>query len=89
MATAGLVAVRTNKKAKGGRTAKRETNDISFHALRHTATSLLKNAGVSDSVVMDMIGHNSSAMSAIYTHIDSGAKRRAMDAMPDITENKT
>jgi len=33
-----------------GRNASREQNEISFHSLRHTATTLLKAAGVSDAV---------------------------------------
>jgi integrase len=50
MASAGLVQSRGDhqkKDGKAGRGARRQLSDISFHALRHTATSLLKNAGVS------------------------------------------
>jgi integrase len=65
-------------------TAKRDLRDISFHSFRHTATSMMKNAGVSEAVVMDIIGHDSPAVSAMYTHIDSAAKRTALDAMPDL-----
>jgi len=84
--TAGLAAARTKKSTGTGRDKKRKLNSISFHALRHTATSLLKNAGVSDVVARDIIGHESVAVSAHYTHIDSETKRRAIDAMPDILE---
>ncbi|MGB7767641.1 MAG: site-specific integrase, partial [Verrucomicrobiia bacterium] len=54
---------------KKGRSAKREQNEISFHSLRHTATSLLKSAGVSDAVAMEFIGHDSKSVSRQYTHI--------------------
>lgn len=84
MAAAGLVPFRTNKKTKSGREAKRKLYVISFHALRHTATSLLKNAGVSNAVAMDLIGHESQAISANYTHVDDQTKRAAVDLLPDI-----
>ena len=57
---------------------------MTANPLRHTATSLLKNAGVSDVVARDIIGHESEAVSRNYTHIDTVTKRRAIDAMPDI-----
>ena len=62
MASAGLVQSRGDhqkKKGKAGRSARRQMSDVSFHSLRHTATSLLKNAGVSDVVARDIIGHES------------------------------
>ena len=58
---------------------------ISFHSLRHTATSLLKNAGGSEAIAMDIIGHDSKAISRQYTHIDDAAKRSAFGKMPDVT----
>jgi integrase len=52
--------------------------------LRHTTTSILKNAGVNSAIVMDVIGHQSTAISTHYTTIDSDTKRRAIDRMPDV-----
>ena len=89
MASAGLVQSRGDhqkKDGKAGRGARRQLSDISFHALRHTATSLLKNAGVSDVVTRDIIGHESEAVSRNYTHIDLATKRKAVDGMPDVTQ---
>jgi integrase len=88
MADAGLVAVRSNARAKNGkgRSGPRATGELSFHCLRHTATSLMKNAGISPAIVQDIIGHDSSAVSAHYTHIEGAAKRVALDAMPDVAE---
>ena len=59
-------------------------NEISFHALRHTATSLMKNAGISPAIVQEFIGHDSEAINRVYTHIETDAMRRAADALPDI-----
>ena len=88
MAAAGLVQSRGDhqkKEGKAGRSVRRQLSDISFHALRHTATSLLKNAGVSDVVTRDIVGHESQAVSRNYTHIDAETKRAALDKMPDVT----
>jgi integrase len=86
MARARLVPVKKHRASANGagRNGRRQLSDISFHALRHTATSLMKNAGVSAAVVQDMIGHESAAISASYTHIDDLAKRNAVSAMPDV-----
>ena len=88
MASAGLVQSRGDhqkKDGKAGRGARRQLSDISFHALRHTATSLLKNAGVSDVVTRDIVGHESAAVSRNYTHIETETKRAALDKLPDVT----
>jgi len=55
----------------------RDRNAVSFHSLRHTATSLLKAAGVSESFARDIIGHESAQISRLYTHVEDDAKRAA------------
>jgi integrase len=84
---AGLVKARGPKResANKGRDSRRERNSLSFHCLRHTATSLLKNAGVAEAVARDIIGHDSAEISRHYTHVDEETKRRGIDLMPDIT----
>jgi integrase len=84
MVKAGLAEARTHNTTGKGRGAKREVSKLSFHCLRHTATSMLKNAGVSDAVARDIIGHDSEAISRQYTHIDLAAKRKAIESLPDI-----
>jgi len=86
LVAAGLAKPRPHTSTGKGRDAKRDLGGLSFHCLRHTATSLLKNAGVSDAVARDLIGHDSPAVSASYTHIDMEAKRRAVDKLPDVTK---
>ena len=54
------------------------------YGLRHTATSMLKNAGVPEAVAMDIIGHDSEVISRHYTHIESNAKRAALRKLPDL-----
>ena len=82
---AGLVEPRSHAANGKGRENRRAFNEISFHALRHTATSLMKDAGISPAIVQDIIGHDSPAISAHYTHIGEAAKRQAINAIPDVT----
>ena len=86
MVKAGLAEARTHNTTDKGRSSKRETSELSFHCLRHTATSMLKNAGVSDAVARDIIGHDSEAISRQYTHIEMTAKRKAIESLPDILQ---
>jgi integrase len=85
LVAAGLAKARTHASTGKGRGSKRATGGPSFHTLRHTATSLLKNAGVSDAVARDIIGHETEAMSRNYTHIEMAAKRSAVAKLPDVT----
>jgi integrase len=88
--SAGLAEIRPKDHSKQGqgRSARRNTSELSFHCLRHTATSLLKNAGVSDVVARDIVGHDSVAVSRSYTHIETKTLRRAVDLMPDVAPLK-
>ncbi len=87
LVAAGLALPRPPKwKPQGkGRDAPRSRSEVTFHSLRHTATSLLKNAGVSEAVARDIIGHESAAISRHYTHIDESSKRKALSKLPDVT----
>jgi integrase len=60
------------------KSTKRETSELSFHSLRHTATTWLKSAGVADSIARAIIGHESVAVSRSYTHLDMQTMREAM-----------
>ena len=88
LAEAGLVAARSHnvedEKERKGRNTRRTVSEISFHSLRHTAVSLLKTAGVSDAVAQDLVGHESAEISRNYTHIETPAKRAAVDKLPVI-----
>ena len=88
LVTANLAKPRptAHKKQGEGRSAPRQVSEITFHSLRHTATSLLKNAGVSEAVARDIIGHDSAEVSRHYTHIDEATKRKAIAKLPDITK---
>jgi integrase len=86
LVSAGLAKPRPEKwKPTGaGRNARRVQNEVTFHSLRHTATSLLKQAGVGEAVARDIIGHESAAVSRHYTSIDEHTKRAAVAKLPDL-----
>lgn len=87
LATAGLATPRTITRDKSGpgRRARRPRGELTFHSLRHTATSWLKASGASEAVARDIVGHDSAEVSRHYTHVDEATKRTAIESLPDIT----
>jgi len=67
-----------------GRNTRRSNSELSFHSLRHTAVSLLKDAGIPQAVVQELIGHDSEKMSALYTHVGREALQKAAATLPEI-----
>jgi len=88
LAAAGLRKKQSHQKTeKGkGRNHRRASSILSFHCLRHTAVSLLKDAGIPAAAVMELIGHDSEQMSQHYTHVGHEALRKAAGALPDIMQ---
>jgi integrase len=84
LAAAGLREKLLHRRTGDGRSGRRTSNDLSFHSLRHTAVSLLKDAGVPQAVVQELIGHDSKAMSALYTHVGDEALAKAVAALPEV-----
>lgn len=84
MSKAGLVPKRMHRKREDKVESKRNMSDLTFHGLRHTLTSMLKNAGVSSAVAEEIVGHDSSEMNRIYTHIEQSSLKKAMDLLPEL-----
>jgi len=84
MIQVGLRPARTHQSTGKGRGARREGMDISYHSLRWSAVSMMKDAGVPDAVVMALVGHDSTAMSQHYTHVGKEALTKAANALPKI-----
>jgi integrase len=78
----------TDKRTGKGRSGKRETSEISFHSLRHSAVTMLKAAGVSDFMARELVGHESAAISRQYSHLSTDDLRGAMQRLPDVTTNR-
>ena len=55
-----------------------------FHALRHSFTSALANAGVAPELRMKLTGHKSEAVHAGYTHHELETLRAAVGKLPGL-----
>lgn len=84
LAAVGLREPLNRRSTEKGRNARRARNELSFHCLRHTAVSLLKDAGIPEAVVIKLVGHDSAQMSAHYTHVGNEALEKAAAALPQI-----
>jgi integrase len=82
---AKFLAPRSKRSTGKGRSARRQQNELSFHCLRHTNNSLLKKAGVPESVVMAFVGHESPEISRQYTHVEEESLAKAVKSLPDIS----
>jgi integrase len=84
LADVGLREASDRVGAGKGRNTRRAKNELSFHCLRHTAVTLLKDAGIPEAVVMELVGHDSKQMSAHYTHVGQEALKKAAAALPEV-----
>jgi integrase len=69
--------------------AGRITFERGFHSLRHTFTSWLRNAGVSEEDRMALTGHSTRESHQIYSHADEKAGRDAIAKLPSLNTKKT
>lgn len=81
---AGLTHTRSKKNTGRGHSTSRMTSELSFHCLRHTTTSWLKRANVSDGLTMDIVGHDTVEASGLYTKFDAPSKRAALEKLPEV-----
>jgi len=85
MVNAGIVSPKGQHTAqKDGRDGRHTISEISFHSFRHTLTTWLKSNDVGLATAKDIIGHESTAISENYTHIDDRTKRNALNSLPKI-----
>ncbi len=87
LAQAGLREKKAHRKTTEegvGRGVGSATGGLSFHCIRHTAVSLMKDAGIPEAAVMELVGHDSEQMSAHYTHVGREALERAAASLPDL-----
>ena len=87
LAQAGLREKKAHRKtseAGVGRGVGSATGGLSFHCIRHTAVSLMKDAGIPEAAVMELVGHDSEQMSAHYTHVGREALTKAAASLPEL-----
>ena len=71
----------TRQGTKGGQRAQHAR---SFHALRHSLTSVLANLDVSEEIRRRIVGHESAEVHAGYTHTERETLQRAVEKMPSV-----
>lgn len=86
MASAEVDRGKASRESKEGESvgAGRTIYEKGFHSLRHTFTTWLRAAGVSEEDRMALTGHSTRDSHAIYSHSDEGALRDAIDKLPTI-----
>jgi integrase len=82
----------SREQAKEGETSKatvgRVTYERGFHSLRHTFTSWLRNADVSEEDRMALTGHSTRESHQIYSHADEKAGQAAIAKLPSLNSKK-
>jgi integrase len=81
MDAAGIDRRTVREGTKGGQRAQHAR---SFHALRHSLTSVLANADVSEEIRRRIVGHESAEVHSGYTHHERETLARAMEKMPSV-----
>jgi len=85
MANAGLRKPQKHTKTHGrGGGIGSGQNEISFHSLRYSAVQIMVEAGISLSVVKEMVGHEALKMTLHYLKASKEARIHAAESFPDI-----
>jgi integrase len=77
-------SVQNRKVREAGKGAARTVYGLSFHSLRHSFSSILANAGVSEEMRMALTGHKSRDVHQRYTHHELERMRAAVSLLPRI-----
>lgn len=84
LAQAGLREKKNHQKTLNGRSARRQNTGLSFHSLRHAATSFLHAAGIPAATTKAFVGHSSEQIHNLYIHTDIESLTRAANALPEV-----
>lgn len=64
-------------------------NGVTFHDLRHTFNTNMRKAGVAESVIMEITGHDTREMFDRYNTVDSIDKKQGVDQLKIFLGNQT
>ncbi len=84
MARAKIEGAITRAGSNQGRTVR----SLSFHSLRHSFSSAMANAGVSEEVRMKLAGHTTREMHSRYTHHELAPLRAAVAMIPSLVKGR-
>jgi integrase len=68
---------------------RRVFNEVTFHSLKHNFVTGMKQIGAPEMVVREMVGHDSAAVSAVYTHSTPEMAREHLKRLPSPFTKKT
>ena len=89
LVSVGLRQKKAHRRIHGmGRGVGSSTGGLAFHCLRHTAVTMLKEAGIPAATVMELTGHSSKEMSEHYTHVGKDSLKLAAEAFPSLLGEK-
>ena len=57
---------------------------LSFHSLRHAAATWLRDVGVSESIAMEIVRHDSKSVDRAYVHSDPERIRAEINKLPSL-----
>jgi integrase len=86
MVKAGLATSYEKKRTRteeGDRS--KELGELSFHSIRHAAATWLRDVGVSESIAMEIVGHDSRSVDRAYVHSDPDRMRSEINKLPAIS----
>ncbi|WP_455564564.1 tyrosine-type recombinase/integrase [Akkermansia massiliensis] len=63
---------------------RRVKNELSFHSLRYTVTTMLHDAGVVPAMVQEIVGHSSAQVHAGYIKFGPEATEKALEKLPEL-----
>ena len=89
MAKANVDRGKASRESEEDRGKGRITYERGFHSLRHTFTTWLRSAGVTEEDRMALTGHTTRDSHAIYSHADEDALRDAIAKLPKIQPGKS
>jgi integrase len=73
-----------NRATARTRSGARAASQLSFHALRRTATTLVHEAAIPQAVALALIGHDSAAVHGTYISVGHEAFVKATALFPDL-----
>ena len=80
--------LQTTRPVAEGEHRKRAVVEVGFHSLRHSFVSLCAANRVPEVAIMDLVGHGSPAMTALYAHADERQKAAAIAGLPDVVSRR-
>jgi integrase len=61
---------------------RRRTNEVTFHSIKHNIVTAMKASGAPEMIVRELVGHDSAAVSAVYTHATPEMAREHLKKLP-------